>query len=719
MDTGTSSQPTTLGPYEIRGELGRGGMAVVYQGIQPSLNRTVAIKVLPPQFAARPDLLARFEREGSIIAQLNHPNLVQVIDRGRDGNTLYIVMEYVDGGGLDTRLAGGPLPLRDVLDWSSQICDALEYAHGVGVVHRDLKPSNILIEMRTRRPKITDFGIAQLETNAPGLTALTLENTSIGTMNYMSPEQRQDAHRVDHRTDIFSFGVILYQMLTGKLPIGHFKLPSFLRHDVPIGLDSIVSKCLAESPEDRYQNAGDIRDALNQLTGHFGGGRDLTAVRRGQAVPSKRQRMYVVVAGVVLLAIVALAVLTVLRGRGGRDAAAGAGPAAGTAAPAAMPSVEPAASGPAVATQGAAASGESTPATPAAVAKTAEPAPPPAAAPAAPAVMTPAPPPAAPAPAVVEVEPAPAAPAVTEPAPAPATAPAAPAVVAPAPPPAAPAPAVTEPAPAPAAAPAVPAVTAPAPAPAAPTAPAAQATAPAGQPAPTMTRQETDFARARGLIGNGSYAEAATLLTAIIGQDPAGPLAPEAQFTLAGVCRDMGDRKRAMAEYDKLVHDYPTSPRVPEARLGRIHTEWDAVTADGNKASPVFSRVVRAVKTGSTAVIYPAAFQQRLVKELQTVQADYTGTPHALAALRLIIMVCSAPEMSNERLAAECFAQLGTLDAETAAESLYDAARLYDRRLGEPALAIKLYEELQSRFPQNSHADMVRQRLALLHGSSR
>ena len=258
--------PAQLGHYELGEKIGQGGMAVVYRGMQSSLNRAVAIKVLPPQFATTPELLARFEREAAIVAKLNHSNIVQIIDRGRDGAVLYIVMEYVEGQNLETIIRTGKLSLPQMIDIACQICDGLAYAHSMGVIHRDLKPANILIDQRTGRAKIADFGIAALESTEVGLMTLTMDHSVIGTMNYMSPEQRRDSHGVTNQTDIFSFGVIFYEMLTGKLPVGHFKLPSMIRPDMPLGLDNIVKRCLAESAADRYADAGQIRDELQRMT---------------------------------------------------------------------------------------------------------------------------------------------------------------------------------------------------------------------------------------------------------------------------------------------------------------------------------------------------------------------------------------------------------------------------------------------------------------------
>lgn len=299
--------PPQLGHYDLGEKIGQGGMAVVYKGLQPSLNRTVAIKVLPPQFANSPELLARFEREAAIVANLNHSNIVQVIDRGRDGSFLYIVMEYVEGQNLEKLIRDGTLTLPQVIDIASQICDGLVYAHRAGVVHRDLKPSNILVDQRIGRAKIADFGIAALESTDAGLVTLTVSHTVIGTMNYMSPEQRRDSHNVSSLTDIFSFGVILYEMLTGKLPVGHFKLPSMVRPEVPLGIDSIVKRCLAESPDDRYPDAGQIRDELQRLTTHRSSPRSFSALGR----LTKRQQWLALIGGaaLVLILLVSAAVL--------------------------------------------------------------------------------------------------------------------------------------------------------------------------------------------------------------------------------------------------------------------------------------------------------------------------------------------------------------------------------------------------------------------------
>lgn len=301
--------PERLGHYDVAGKIGQGGMAIVYKGVQSSLNRAVAIKVLPPQFATTPELLARFDREAAIVAQLTHSNIVQVIDRGRQDDLLYIVMEYVDGDSLDKLIQGGPLTLAQVIDYAGQICDGLDYAHKAGVVHRDLKPSNILVDRRTGRVKIADFGIAALESTDSALATLTVDQSAIGTMNYMSPEQRLDSHRVTSSTDIFSLGVILYEMLTGKLPVGHFKAPTMIRPDIPLGFDTIVHRCLAESPADRYPSAGQIRDELQRLTIRRTAPRSFSALGR----LNKRQQWMTLAGTAVAILLMVIAAAAVFR----------------------------------------------------------------------------------------------------------------------------------------------------------------------------------------------------------------------------------------------------------------------------------------------------------------------------------------------------------------------------------------------------------------------
>ena len=208
------SNGARLGPYEITGRIGAGGMGEVFRAKDTRLDRSVAIKVLPSEFAANAQLRARFEREARAISQLNHPNICTLYDVG-DG---YIVMELLEGESLADRLARGRLPISEVLRIGSQIADALERAHRGGIVHRDLKPGNIMLTKSGA--KLLDFGLAKggvFEVTPDSATQqqqpLTQEGTILGTFQYMAPEQLEGAD-VDHRADIFAFGAVLYEMAT-------------------------------------------------------------------------------------------------------------------------------------------------------------------------------------------------------------------------------------------------------------------------------------------------------------------------------------------------------------------------------------------------------------------------------------------------------------------------------------------------------------------------
>jgi predicted Ser/Thr protein kinase len=249
---------------EILEHLGQGGMGVVYKARQRHLNRLVAVKILPPSVGSDPAFAERFTREAQALAQLNHPNIVQVYDFGRTDEFFYFVMEYVDGANLRALIHGDKLEPEQALRIVPQICDALQFAHDEGIVHRDIKPENILIDKKGR-VKIADFGLAKLLGRAPEDLSLTGTGQLMGTLGYMAPEQLQQAHSVDHRADIYSLGVVFYEMLTGKLPIGRFEAPSkTLRVDVR--LDEIVLRSLESEPGRRYQHASEIKQQVDALT---------------------------------------------------------------------------------------------------------------------------------------------------------------------------------------------------------------------------------------------------------------------------------------------------------------------------------------------------------------------------------------------------------------------------------------------------------------------
>ncbi len=262
----TDDLPKQIGSYDIVGLLGSGGMSTVYKGIQASLRRSVAIKVLPLQPSGGDDLIDRFERESSIVASLNHPNIIQIIDRGADEGHYFIVMEYVDGCSLDQEIERKRLPIYQIVNIALQIASGMEYAHSKGVVHRDIKPANILISRESGTAKVTDFGIAKMsETELSGRT-LTREQVAMGTVDYMSPEQRRDSRNIDARSDIFSFGVLLFEMVTGRVPVGRFRDLHDLRDDTPPLLNRIALRCLQEDPGDRYPTFAEVIGDLKRLT---------------------------------------------------------------------------------------------------------------------------------------------------------------------------------------------------------------------------------------------------------------------------------------------------------------------------------------------------------------------------------------------------------------------------------------------------------------------
>ena len=250
---------------EILGLLGRGGMGAVYKARQRGLDRMVALKILPPQISAEPAFAERFAREARALARLSHPNVVTVIDLGQSGSLYYFLMEFVDGVNLRQMLQAGRLAPRDALGLILQICEALEYAHGEGVVHRDIKPENILVDPKGH-VKIADFGLSKLLGAAQPDVQLTQSNQVMGTMHYMAPEQIDKPLEVDHRADLYSLGVVFYEMLTGELPLGRFELPS-RKSAVDSRVDELVLRMLERNPKRRFQEASEIRLQLEAIAG--------------------------------------------------------------------------------------------------------------------------------------------------------------------------------------------------------------------------------------------------------------------------------------------------------------------------------------------------------------------------------------------------------------------------------------------------------------------
>jgi len=237
--------------------LGQGGMGAVYKARQTLLDRTVALKILPPTTGTDPSFAERFTREAKAMARLAHTNIVIVFEFGEVEGLYYLIMEYVDGVNLREAILAGQVTPAEALAVVPQICDALQYAHEEGIVHRDIKPENVLLDKKGR-VKIADFGLAKLLGRSPIEITLTASQQVMGTLHYMAPEQLEKPLSVDHRADIYSLGVVFYELLTGELPLGRFKLPSE-KARLDARLDEVVLKTLEREPEQRYQQASDVK----------------------------------------------------------------------------------------------------------------------------------------------------------------------------------------------------------------------------------------------------------------------------------------------------------------------------------------------------------------------------------------------------------------------------------------------------------------------------
>ncbi|RME29861.1 MAG: serine/threonine protein kinase, partial [Deltaproteobacteria bacterium] len=259
-DTTPSGGSLFVPGYQIKEMLGKGGMGRVYRALQVSLDRWVAIKVLNEDLAKHHSFIRRFEKESGALASLNHPNIIAIYDRGCHEGVYYFVMEYVGGPSLRRRMHDG-LKVRECVQIMSTLCKAVAHAHRRSVIHRDIKPENVLFTEEGVL-KVADFGLANII--APdGRWELTRTRVSMGTVNYMAPEQRRDAKHVDGRADIYSLGVIFYEMLTGEFPVGRFQPPSRLRPGLDPRLDRIVMRMLESQPSRRPQNADLIAATLD------------------------------------------------------------------------------------------------------------------------------------------------------------------------------------------------------------------------------------------------------------------------------------------------------------------------------------------------------------------------------------------------------------------------------------------------------------------------
>jgi len=249
--------------YRVIDVLGRGGMGAVYKAIQTALDRTVAIKLLPLEISIDRDFADRFVREARTMAKLNHPNIVSVFDFGTttEGH-LFFVMEFVEGTTLHHLIKTTGLKPAQALELIVNVCEALQYAHGEGVVHRDIKPANVLVDTKGR-VKVADFGLARVDTPAAEQWGQTMTGMVLGTPDYMAPEQKTGS-RVDHRADIYSLGVMLYEMLCGQVPQGIFAPPS-QRVTVDERVDQVVIRAMQQEPDRRFANTGEMRSAVEDI----------------------------------------------------------------------------------------------------------------------------------------------------------------------------------------------------------------------------------------------------------------------------------------------------------------------------------------------------------------------------------------------------------------------------------------------------------------------
>jgi serine/threonine-protein kinase len=297
------------GQFQILQKIGTGGMGSVYRASQAAMNREVAIKILHPKLAGRKDLTSRFRREARAMSQLTHPNTVKVFMYGEleEDGSLYIVMEMLEGRNLNQRVRrGGPMPLGQAANVLIQVCGALDEAHRMGIVHRDLKPENIFLSQQggiENFPKVLDFGLAKVTERQmqPGSVILTQEGMVFGTPEFMSPEQAQ-GKTLDARSDIYSLAVILYEVLTGKLPFDAKSPMEYIQKHVmepiiplssrapeagfPAELDVILNKALSKEPGGRYQTAAEFAEALRPFAADDTSDSPHSSLQRPDAAPA-------------------------------------------------------------------------------------------------------------------------------------------------------------------------------------------------------------------------------------------------------------------------------------------------------------------------------------------------------------------------------------------------------------------------------------------------
>jgi len=319
-----------IGKYKILGTLGKGGMGIVYKGLDPDIEREVAIKTIRfdtlTEGVEKEEMLTRVIREAKAAGRLNHPNIITIYDVVRDNDLTYIVMQYVDGPSLQAMIdSGKSFSPQEIIETLKPIAEALDFAHGGGIIHRDIKPANILID-RSGQPFLADFGVARIETST-----LTQAGTTVGTLSYMSPEQVK-GETVDKRSDIFALGVILYELLAGKKPFGGDNMSTIvyrivneeprriteINKDLHGGYESVVRRALAKNPEDRYQRCREMIADLENPSRLAEATMEYEFGREDGGGPKKRKMRYIQAGAAALVVVCAAGAYLLFSGRSGK-----------------------------------------------------------------------------------------------------------------------------------------------------------------------------------------------------------------------------------------------------------------------------------------------------------------------------------------------------------------------------------------------------------------